>query len=101
MDTAIAQWAVAIGFLIVLAGCAPATPEQREAAATAQREYNAKQSRFITTVDGCRIWEVYNPNGDNPFFARCPEGAADTFEQHTESQGKTSKTVKTFTLGDH
>lgn len=71
----------------------PTTTEQQQA-------YNADRSRLIATVDGCRVWEVYNNEGSNPFLARCPEGAADTFESHKEG-GKVKHTETTVTLGGH
>lgn len=73
--------------------CELPTPEQQQAS-------NADRSRLIATVDGCRVWEVYNNEGSNPFLARCPEGAADTFESHKEG-GKVKHTETTVTLGDH
>jgi len=75
--------------LLVLSGCAEQTPDERQA-------YVDKRSVLLGVVDGCRIWEVYNPNGGpNPFLARCPEGAADTF--NTYRSGKITK--ESFTTG--
>lgn len=83
--------------LLMLSACAPATPEQIEAEESARIEDNSGRSRLVAVVDGCRIWEVYNDkvSSPNPFFARCPEGAASTFETH--KSGKTR--VETFTVG--
>lgn len=80
---------LAVVLVPLLAGCEASTPEEVQAS-------NAKRSRLIAVVDGCRIWEVYNNSGLNPFLARCPEGAADTFEEHLS--GKTKK--RTFVLGE-
>lgn len=81
--------------LLALAGCEDETPEQKQARA----ENNGTKSRVIAVVDGCRIWEVYNDQGHNPFFARCPEGSETTFEQWSTG-GKTPTTKRVQTLGD-
>lgn len=81
----------------IFAGCKALTAEEKEAQQNATIERNNEKTELIAIVDGCRIWRVYNENGDDPFFARCPEGAADTFEQHRMSKRQTKTTV---TLGD-
>jgi hypothetical protein len=87
--------ALVIGAMLIAAivtGCAAATEEEKQATI----ERNNEKTRLIAIVDGCRIWAVYNESGEDPFFARCPEGAADTFEQHISNK----QTKTTVTLGD-
>jgi hypothetical protein len=64
------------------------------------RANNERHSRLVAVIDGCRIFRVYDSDtSEHPYFARCPEGAADTVEQHTTG-GKNPKTKTTVTLGD-
>jgi hypothetical protein len=79
--------------LLVLAGC-EFNPISIEVASE-----NGRNSRIIAEVDGCRIWEVYNSDGHNPFFARCPEGAATSYEQY-QGGNKNQQTFREQTLGD-
>lgn len=90
----------AIAAVGILAGCEPKTPEQRQKEIDQRVERNNGRTKLLAIVDGCRIWEVYNEDGTNPFFARCPEGSADTFESHTVKEGKHTKKQTNFTMGD-
>ncbi len=88
---------VLLGALFVVA-CADLTEEQKQQETEKRVERNNGKTRLLAIVDGCRIWEVYNEDGTNPFFARCPEGAVDTFESHKGGY-KNRDTIKNFTLG--
>lgn len=81
--------AVALISLAFLTACSPPTDEEKQA--TVER-----YTKLVGVVDGCRIWEVYNQGGTNPFLARCPEGTADV----TWQTGGKVKTTQ-FTLGEN
>lgn len=87
---------VLLASCVTLSACEPSTPEKRQRETEQRVERNNNRTRLIATVDGCRIWEVYNEDGTNPFFARCPEGSADTFNEYRSNK----QTKQTFTLGD-
>lgn len=60
----------------------------------AETSPNGATAYLIATVDGCRLWRVWD--GHDVYFARCPEGAVTT--KYERQQGKT--TVSQFTVGD-
>jgi len=72
--------------LLTLASCGQ-EPMKAETSANGATAY------LIATVDGCRVWRVWD--GVNVYFARCPEGAVTT--KYERQQGKT--TVPQYTVG--
>jgi hypothetical protein len=72
--------------LLALASCGQ-EPMKAETSANGATAY------LIATVDGCRVWRVWD--GVSVYFARCPEGAVTT--KYERQQGKT--TVPQYTVG--
>lgn len=79
--------------IVVVAITACTAPTEEEVVKS-----NSDEARLVAVVDGCRLWRVDDRYGDKPYFARCPEGAATTFEEHRS--GKHS-TKTTSTIGEN
>jgi hypothetical protein len=78
--------------MLGLAGCGNRSMETEVSA-------NGAKSELIATVDGCRVWRLYD--GHYVYFARCPEGSATTTWNETKSNGKTTSTIQRQTIGEN
>ena len=82
--TTLAVWTVV---LLILASCTPETEEKK-----VERAFeNGGKSTLIAIIEGCKIYEVYNNQGTNPFFALCPNGPAPAFSQRISGKNVTTR----------
>lgn len=71
---------------LLLIGCA-ADPVER-----AKTDNPDVRAEILTTVDGCRVYRLYDGNDRRIYFVRCPGSMTQTSWQVTQSTGKSAVT---------